>query len=178
MEIAKLESLLRLYRLLERGEHEPVEAVNVADAVGDALALLAHHPTTRDLACTVTSIGETPPVLLVPSALVHAVLLLLCAATRVAGVAGEREPDGLNLSFGGTVDWVTIAVETRSMVPGGPALDVPELPAVRWILRDASVTESASRTPEGRVRLEMRLVALALATGNILTNDDAWLTHV
>jgi hypothetical protein len=158
-ETGRLSELLKLYHLLESSEFALAEATRVSDVVPGALALLAHHPTVRDLPCTVEGNVETPPVLLVPSALVQALLLLLCAAA--AHASAGREAAGIHLSYGGDSDWVTIAVETRTSVPSGQAVEVPELPAVRWLLRGTDVTESAALTPEGRLRLELRVATLA-----------------
>lgn len=157
-ETGKLEDLLRLYRLMERGERAPAEPLQVADAVAEALALLAHHPTARDLTCSVAGVAETLPVLVVPSALVHALVLLLCAAAdRLDGGAASG---GLHLRYSGDPDWVTFVVETHSPVPQGRAVQVPELPVLAWLVRGASVSGSESRTPEGGVRLELRLATL------------------
>lgn len=157
VETAKVDALLRLYRLLERSEGAPAEPARVDDAVSDALALLAYHPEVRFVACTASGEGDVPPVLLVPSALVHALLVLLCAAAERAGPGAA----GIQVHYSGTPEWVTIAVETRAPVPEGQTVEVEELRAVRWLLRSAAIVEAEARATDGGMRLELRLPTLA-----------------
>lgn len=164
-ETAKVDKLLRLYRLLERHDAAQVEPIRVPDAVSDALALFAHHPLVREVTCTVSGEADTPPVLLVPSAFVHALVLLVnAAAIRIDG--GARA-GGLHLSYAHDSAWVTIAVETRTpawaLPEDGPDGSVPELAAIGWLTRGAAVSTAESRTSNGALRLEMRLRTLARA---------------
>ena len=158
-ETAKLEELLRLYRLLARSDLATPEPICVADAVSDALALVARHPDAGDLAWTVAGDADTPPVLLIPSALVHALVFLLCAAAVNAAAAAE--PPELRLTFGGDPDWVTIAVDTRSSAAQDQSAQALEAATVDFLLPGSVVTRLPSPTQAGGVRLEVRLPTLA-----------------
>lgn len=158
-ETTKLEELLYLYRLLARSDLATPEPICVADAVSDALALVARHPDAGDLAWTVVGDADTPPVLLIPSALVHALVFLLCAAA-VSAAAHADAPD-LRLTYSGDPDWVTIAVETRSSVAKDQFAQSLEAATVGFLLPGAVVTRLTSPTRDGDVRLEMRLRTLA-----------------
>lgn len=164
-ETAKLNDLLRVYRLLERHDAAQAEPIRVPDAISDALALFAHHPLVRDVACAVSGDADTPPVLLVPAALVHALVLLISAAA--VRIDGGARAGGLHLSYAGDSEWVTIVVETQTpawaLPEDGPDGRVPELTAIGWLTRGAAVRVAESRSANGALRLEMRLWTLARA---------------
>ncbi|MBA4070826.1 MAG: hypothetical protein C0497_03180 [Gemmatimonas sp.] len=164
-EMAKLDDLLRLYRLLERHDAAQAEPILVPDAVSDALALFAHHPLVREVTCTVSGDADTPPVLLVPSAFVHALALLISAAA--VRIDGGTRAGGLHLSYAHDAALVSIVVETRTPAWALPEDDpnggVPELAAIGWLTRGAAVSVAESRTSDGALRLEMRLRTLARA---------------
>ncbi|MHB1310425.1 MAG: hypothetical protein ACYC3L_00315 [Gemmatimonadaceae bacterium] len=156
-ETTKLEELLRLYRLLARSELATPEPIGVPDAVSDALSLVAHHPDVGDLAWTVTGDADTPPVLLIPSALVHALVHLLCTAAASA----DADAPALRLTYGGDPDWVTIAVETCSSAAKDQSAQSLEAATVGFLLPGAVVTRLNAPTREGGVQLEVRLPTLA-----------------
>jgi hypothetical protein len=167
-EVAKLEELLRAYRLLDRSKSAPAEPTQVADAVSDALTLLAMHPVFHDVECTVAGDRGTSPVLVIPPTLTHAVVFMLC--TAAARLAHGTTPRGLHVSYRSDPAWVTIAVESTTPVRGDMPAEVTELSTVRWLVLGASVAESASRTAAGGVRLEMRVPTLASARAHERAN--------
>ncbi|MCU0622901.1 MAG: hypothetical protein MUF53_03440 [Gemmatimonadaceae bacterium] len=78
-EVARLEALLRLKRLLPRIPNAPAEPVMADDLVGDVLALLTHVADLRDRPLQAAPLAGVPPLRCRPQALQHALLLLLVA---------------------------------------------------------------------------------------------------
>lgn len=84
-EVARLEALLRLMRLLPRVPHAPAEPVMAEDVVTDVLALLPFVAEFRDAPVRAVPLGAVPPLRCRLQALQHALLLLLVAV----GDAGQ-----------------------------------------------------------------------------------------
>ena len=153
-EAARLDELLQLARLLpgHRGGPEPV---HLPDLVPAAVALHAHHFDLRDTPCRVDDSAAVMPVLADPTALTHALLLVLTAAKRAA--AGAE----VVLSHRGDGERVTLTLETARV---GDADDhAEELAAAAALL--APSDGSAGRVGDGRdaTRYELTLPTLAAA---------------
>lgn len=153
----RITELLRLYRLLEGSDAERVEAALIQDIVPDALILLSYHPALREVTCVVHGDPDTPPVLVSPSALTQALVLIIYAAARHLphGFSGI----GVALHFSGNADWVEFHAETVMPLAPGQKVEVPELPAIRRLLRGGA-TGAASQGPGGQARLSLRLPTL------------------
>jgi hypothetical protein len=158
-EAVELDRLLNLYRLLPFGAYPSPEAIRITDVVADAVAFAANLADSGQGSHVVEDDPDTPPVLMDPTALTQAVVLLLVAAARHQSVGPDAR--ALELRVAGTPDWVTVSAEaTHPITPHG--VDVPaELVAAQWLIRDAEGSVSLVRGGLGGVRAEMRLATLA-----------------
>ena len=129
--------LLRLYRLMVFASDEQAEPLLVSDVVADAADLFRHHTTFRDLEVQIKSASTVPPVLMGPTSLTQALLLLFCAAARQRAVA-RAETGTLFVEFTASTDAVRIAVHADR--GGAPHRDdnPPEFPALRHLIRNVN----------------------------------------
>jgi hypothetical protein len=123
--------LLGLYRLMVFDAREPAEPLLVADVVGAAVDLFNHHTTFRDLEVQVRAEEALPPVLIS-----RPVLLLLCAPARQVS-ADPGEIGAIALGFSASADDVLITARATDPERYVSTDDVPELPALGYLLRDA-----------------------------------------
>jgi hypothetical protein len=84
-EIGRMEQLLVLLRLLPRLASAGPEAIRLEDIVPDAVALALHHPEIRDAAIAVPPLQDVPPMRCRPTALLHALVLLLVEGALAPG---------------------------------------------------------------------------------------------
>jgi nitrogen-specific signal transduction histidine kinase len=136
--------LLRLYRLMVFDANEPAEAILVMDVVADAVALFRRHTTFRDLDVRVNADATIPPVLIEPTALTQAVLLLLCVAARQQSVTpGDRGT--ILMDFGADTNAVRIFTQAADADRHDARGDPPELSALRYLIRDVEGTVDVTR---------------------------------
>ncbi len=123
----RLERLLEQLRQLPRRADTEPEPMLAGDAVRMALALFAHHPDFRDVACTVVAADDVAPVRADPTALTHALCVALAAAARVgAGVRVALSTEG---------DVVRLDVSADGSRGEGDADDLAvDAAAVTWLL--------------------------------------------
>lgn len=125
--------LLRLYRLMVFASGEQAEPLLLSDIVPDAVELFRHHTAFRDLEVRVNADDTIPPVLMGPSALTQAMLLLLCAAARQSSVP-LGDIGSLVLDFSADANSVRVTVRGDGANVNGGA-DAPEFPALRHLVR-------------------------------------------
>lgn len=131
----RLERLLEQLRQLPRradGEPEPMLA---GDAVRTALALFAHHPDFREVACTVVAADDVPPVRADPVALVHAMCVALTAAARVGAGRSGATHAGVCVALSAEGDVVRLDVAANGGTGEGVDDDLAlDAAAVTWLL--------------------------------------------
>jgi hypothetical protein len=132
---------------------EPAEPILLGDAFPDAITLFKHHVALRDLEVGVGDVGAAPPVLMTPSSLTQALLLLLCAAARAVEVA-PGDTGSITVEFTSDADAVHITARGANAVTSADAEEASEFPALRYLVRDV----------EGRVTQASDGVTLSLAT--------------
>lgn len=86
----RLEALLGEFRLLCAEPATAPEPLHVPELARGVAALHAHHPTLRDVPCTIDEAPELAPAVADPTAVGEALLAALGAAKRAAGAAGVR----------------------------------------------------------------------------------------
>jgi nitrogen-specific signal transduction histidine kinase len=118
-EAERLEALLEEFRRLASEPAASPEPVHLPDLLAGVVALHAHHPTLRDVACPVDGAAELPPVLAEPAAVTDALLAALDAAKGAALAAGG---DAVRLV--GTLDGDVVRVHAA---PGDEAADAATL---------------------------------------------------
>ncbi len=149
-ESTRLESAVRLLRLLARGEAPHAESMRAEDLLTDAAAL---HPQRADASGAAVDLGiddDVPPVRVDPVAALHALLLLFDAA----------EPAGGAVTVTADRDGATLRIRVAGVVgpTGDAARDIPDevLDAVVRLL----APDGGSVTRDG-LAVAMRLPALA-----------------
>jgi hypothetical protein len=135
-EAARLDELLQLARLLpgQRGGPEPV---HLPDVVPAAVALHGYHFDLRDTPCLLEGEATVMPVLADPTALTHALLLLLTVAKLAAAggtVALRHDGDDERVTL--TVDALPPDEATASV----PAEEEAMLTAARTLLAASDAT--------------------------------------
>ena len=126
----RLEGLLEQLRQLPRRAAADLEPMIPGDGVRAALALVAHHPESRDVRFTVVVADDVPPVRTDPGALQHALCVALVAASRVgAGQAGVR----VALSTEGDVVRIDVSAD-GSTGEGDLELLGRDADAITWLL--------------------------------------------
>lgn len=136
--------LLRLYRLMPFPNGDPAEPVLFSDAVPEAVELFQYHTSFRDIAVRVRVDESTPPTLMNPAALRQSILLLLGAAARQTAVE-SNDGGAIVVEFSANGDLVNVTAHVREADDGGPAVDASELPALRYLIRDAGGTAEVTR---------------------------------
>jgi nitrogen-specific signal transduction histidine kinase len=138
-------NLLRLYRLMVFGHTDPAEPLIVSDAAADAVDLFKHHAVLRDIEVRINGGESMPPVLMNPAAATQAILLLLCAAARQLAVP-PGEMGSIALTFSGDEHAARLTADADESPVHGASGDVPELPALRFLIRnvEGSVEQSGS----------------------------------
>jgi hypothetical protein len=89
-ETERLAALLDEFRLFAGEPATTPEPVHLPDLVASVLALHAHHPTLRDVACEASALHALPPAMADPDATRGALLAAVGAAKRAAGATGAR----------------------------------------------------------------------------------------
>ncbi len=89
-ESERLTGLLDEFRLFAGEPVSAPEPVHLPDLVASVLALHAHHPTLRDVACGTTAVQTLPPAMADPDATRGALLAAVGAAKRAAGAVGAH----------------------------------------------------------------------------------------
>jgi nitrogen-specific signal transduction histidine kinase len=84
----RLERLLEEFRRLASEPSATPEPVHLPDLLDGVVALHAHHPVLRDVACPIDGAAALPPVLAEPAAVADALLAALDAAKGAALAAG------------------------------------------------------------------------------------------
>lgn len=160
-EVERLERTTTLMRLLPRDPHEAAEPVVLADLFRDALALHRLRSGARDLEYDVGEAGDAPPAWAPPTALTHALLILLSALTTEHPPA---DAGAVRVTYGGDADEALLAIELppalAAVAPeAAERLDAVEDRLARWggsLVRDGAGTG-------GGPRIEVRLPSLAAA---------------
>jgi hypothetical protein len=114
--VGQLHALVELVRLLPVDPRARAEAIELQTMLPQVVALHAMHGDLRDVACALHHDRDTPPVHLVRSVLVYAMLILVDAAKRDA----LPTLGSVTVGYRGDPSWVSIAVESRRG-PGGAA---------------------------------------------------------
>ena len=157
-EAARLDELLQLARLLP-GQRSLPEPVHLPDVVPAAVALHAYHFDLRDTPCHLEGEAAVMPVLADPTALTHALLMLLTVA-KLAAAGGT-----VLLRHDGDDERVTLTLD--ALPPDdGAAAGVPEeetmLTAARTLLA-ASGALVRRHALERAARYELTLPTLTAA---------------
>ncbi len=128
-EVAQLERLLRLYRMLPLAADGREEPVRVGDALPDAADLIAAHLDLRTVPLHIEVSSETPPVLARLNALVQALALVLHAAGEEALEAGDDGAINVRVfAAGDRVMTAIAAVHATGPAPtAGPVADAVAL---------------------------------------------------
>ncbi len=108
-EVKRLNHLLTLYRLMPAEPFVTTEPVRLQEVVAQVMELHAHHADLRGIPIAVDRGGDTPPVLIRPSALLRSLLVLLESAAGNALRAGVEGT--LHISYGATGDDVFVSFE-------------------------------------------------------------------
>ena len=157
-EEARMEALLRLYRLMPLARTASPEPMVLADPVNDALALFAHHLDLRMLPCTVTGLADAPPVRSRRQSLTQGILLLLVAVGR-AFDEGHDESAELTLQVIHTADDVTLHASTGSPVTAAP--DAVAWGALEWMASTLGAVVECGRDDNGHAWAALALPTLA-----------------
>lgn len=134
-EVAHLERLLRLYRLLPVSADGREEPVRISDALPDACDLLASHLDLRTIPFRTEVAEDAPPVLARLAALVQALVLVLHEAGEAAIGGGDGGSVSVRVFAAG--DRVMTAVAAHQAV--GPAPVAPLGDALAALLPGATV---------------------------------------
>ncbi len=135
-EVAQLERLLRLYRLLPLSADGREEPVRVGDALPDAADLLAAHLDLRTVPLRIEVADDAPPVLARLAALVQSLTLVLHEAGEHALAAGDGAE--INVRVFGAGDRVMTAI-AASLAEGPARTDGPVAEAVAALLPGATL---------------------------------------
>jgi hypothetical protein len=166
-EVAQLEGVLRLLRLLPGGRGAPSEPVLLSDALADAVALHAHHAGLAATPCTVVGDASSLlPVVAPLPALVHGLALLLGALALHARGADDAL-DGASERRGVLrVSGDERAVRLTGAAPPGegePGLAPDAVAAaLQELLDDAGATVTVEKSAAGGVRYEVVLPTLVV----------------
>jgi hypothetical protein len=131
-EIGNLERTLSLLRLLPQNPAEAPEAVLLQDLIPPLLELHRLQNDGRDLEFDLDLDSTTFPVWVEPSALSHAILLLLAATSRAARRAGST---AVSIRYHGNERSVALAIATLPSEGNG------ELGEDSWMPIDTRVVE-------------------------------------
>jgi signal transduction histidine kinase len=159
-EAQRLDELLQLARMLPGQRGAVAEPVHLPDVVPAAVALHTHHFDLRDTLCRVDDSATTVmPVLADPTALSHALLLLLTAAKRSA--AGAE----VLLWHRGDGERVTLTLEcARATESDEHDRELTAAAAAMLLASDGSATRLAGAGgTDGGARYELTLPTLAAA---------------
>jgi hypothetical protein len=111
-EAARLQELLRIVKLLPAETAAVPAALLIADVARDACAVMALHPTGREVAWHITGEQGAAPVRVERWMLLRTLLLLLDGARQRANAAGSRSVEvRLGSSVDGTLATVALVVE-------------------------------------------------------------------
>ena len=127
-ESEKLESLLRLLRLLPRRVVGAGEPVIPTDAASVAIELYGHHPKQTSAPITMVVEGDLQPAFVEPAALTMAVVVGLDAAHRGIATAAAQ----LSVTITCSTDWVTLHMHARDETVSTDVAD--NLAAITWLL--------------------------------------------
>ena len=127
-ESEKLESLLRLLRLMPRRVGSAGEPVIPTDAANVALELYGHHPKQPSASITVAIHGDLQPAYVEPAALTMAVVVGLDAAHKGTAASAAH----LSVTITCSTDWVTMHMHARDGVVASDVAD--NLAAITWLL--------------------------------------------
>ncbi len=117
-EVKRLNHLLQLYRLMPAEPFVTTEAVRIQDVIPLVMELHGHHADLRGIPIEITANGDTPPVLVRPSAMLRCLLVLLESAAGNALRSGCQAT--LHLKYGGTAS--EVFVEFDAPAPRGQLL--------------------------------------------------------
>lgn len=164
-EVARLNQLMQLFRLMPAEPFVRTDAVRLQDVVPQVLELHQHHTDLREIPVDVQVSADTAPVLVRPSALLRCLLVLLESAAGNALRSGF--PPSVTVSFGGDAKQVFVRIEGPA--PAGTLLftgDGSLVHAVRTALAHAHGTADTSMVhaiPSDRLRYEVSLPTLTEA---------------
>ena len=164
-EVARLNQLMQLFRLMPAEPFVTTDAVRLQDVVPQVLELHRHHADLREIPVDVQSSVDAAPVLVRPSALLRSLLVLLESAAGNALRSGF--PPAITMSFGGDAKQVFVRIEGSA--PAGTLLfsgDGSLVHAVRTALAHAHGTADTSivvAIPSNRLRYEVSLPTLTEA---------------
>lgn len=139
-EIDVCDGLTMRYRQLVLCGHEtPVPAL-MLDSLTEALVLRALHADSRSRDVAVNVNGHSPAVLVAPTALTQALLLVMVALTCHEAARADEVP---MVDIEGTADSCTVRICAAGGVPDG---DVAlAMDAAAWLLRDTRPAPTISR---------------------------------
>ena len=112
-ETDRLSGLLDEFRQFAGEPVSAPEPVHLPDLVATVLALHAHHPTLRDVACATEALQALPPAMADPDATRGALLAAIGAAKRAAGDAGDAGARVHGVVDGDTVRLIVEALGAR-----------------------------------------------------------------
>jgi hypothetical protein len=161
-ELRRLDTLLRLYRLLPAEPSVAPEPVRLQDVLSQVIELHTYHSDLRSVRCELVEDPSADPVCVRPSALLRSLLVLLESVAGHARRSGRDSPIVLRLMARGS--HVAIAVEgpsptTDALFSGGGSL----VDAVRNAVAhaDGSIEASRGSTDAGPfIRYELTLPSL------------------
>ncbi|MGZ8415295.1 MAG: hypothetical protein ACXW05_21405 [Gemmatirosa sp.] len=120
-EAERLERLLEEFRRLASEPASTPEPVHLPDLLEGVIALHAHHPTLREVACPMDGVSALPPVLAEPAAVADALLAALDAAKGAALAGGAG---GTTVRLVDTLDGEVVRVHAA---PGTESADTATL---------------------------------------------------
>ncbi|MBI3791544.1 MAG: hypothetical protein HY275_11790 [Gemmatimonadetes bacterium] len=146
-EVAHLERLLRLYRLLPVSADGREEPVRISDALPDAADLLGSHLDLRTVPLRFEVADDAPPVLARLAALVQGLVLVLHEAGEAALAAGDGA--AVQVRVFGAGDRVMTAVAATKAA--GPAETTGPLAAALTALMPGAAVEALDAPAWGLV---------------------------
>ena len=164
-EVARLNQLMQLFRLMPAEPFVTTDAVRLQDVVPQVLELHRHHADLREIPVDLQPSADVAPVLVRPSALLRSLLVLLESAAGNALRSGF--PPSVSMSFGGDAKEVFVRIEGPA--PAGTLLftgDGSLVHAVRTALAHAHGTADTSMVhaiPSDRLMYEVSLPTLTEA---------------
>jgi signal transduction histidine kinase len=161
-ELQRLDTLLRLYRLLPAEPSVAPEPVRLQDVLSQVVELHTYHSDLRSVPCELIEDPDAEPVCVRPSALLRSLLVLLESAAGHARRSGSEAPIVLRLMGRGA--HVAIAVEgpsptTDALFSGGGSLVDAVRSSVAHV--DGSIEATRGSTDAGPfIRYELTLPSL------------------
>jgi hypothetical protein len=153
-ETERLEQVLTLLRQLPYRAAQEAEPLLAADVVQGAVALVAHHPAAREVACEVVSDGEVLPAWSDPNALQLAIAVALISAQANA----SSDADRVQVRLRSHDDVVRFDVTGLQSDPRAGDERMRDAGAASWLLR---ATDGRAAATEHGLALEVLSLAAA-----------------